>query len=73
MRTLLIVTGVVTSGLVALAGVFLGAVILADTAFGSVEGQKKLATAVDRHRTYRTLFRLVGLIGSGDETAPWAR
>ncbi len=58
MRVLLIGLGV-ASGLVAVAGTFLGTVILADTAFGSVEGQQKLQRFVERHRMF---FRLVGLI-----------
>ncbi len=58
MRVLLIGLGV-ASGLVAVAGTFLGAVILADTAFGGVEGQQKLQGFAERHHTF---FRLVGLI-----------
>jgi len=58
MRVLLIGLGV-ASGLVVVAGTFLGAVILADTAFGGMEGQRKLQESAERHPTF---FRLVGLI-----------
>lgn len=58
MRVLLIGLGI-ASGLVAVAGTFLGAVILADTALGSAEGQRKLQGFAERHRTFS---RLVGLI-----------
>jgi len=68
MRVLLIGAGV-TSGLIALIGGIVGTVILADTAFGGVEGQKKLNAFVDRHRTF---FRLIGLLDLG-ETASSAR
>ena len=64
MRVLLIGLGI-ASGLVAVAGTFLGAVILADTAFGSAEGQRKLQGFVERHRTF---FHLVGLIQLGGES-----
>jgi hypothetical protein len=58
MRVLLVGLGI-ASGLVAVAGTFLGAVIIADTAFGGAEGQRKLQGFAERHRTFS---RLVGLI-----------
>ena len=58
MRVLLIGLGI-ASGLVAVEGTFLGAVIIADTAFGGAEGQRKLQGFAERHRTFS---RLVGLI-----------
>jgi len=69
MRVLLIGLGV-ASGLVAVAGTFLGTVILADTAFGSVEGQRKLQGFAERHRTF---FRLVGLIQLAGESTSRTR
>ncbi len=69
MRVLLIGLGV-TSGLVAVAGTFLGAIILADTAFGGVEGQRKLQQFAERHPT---VFRLIGLIQPDSEVTSPAR